>query len=298
VERRTNRRGFTLVELLVVIGIILVLIAIVVAGIRHTSFMAARHETESELKVCQDLLAEYKAVNGMKNLEGPASTVSPPGAFKLPYPPYLNHEYATPLYLDPIGVQEVIGQQPATALGINDLKGSPPPMQGNGPPRPLDAGDMSDKTYGNNPRYNCPAMYNTMGVMGLLLKDPKNRAVVSGMPPKRILETWAPFNINDAPQKAFTIDAAVLLDGWGNPIIYVPRGGMHVWMDPTSSGDKNNLVDCVIRSSGTYSSAGVVPPVGPNDHPFFASAGPDGYFTDLTKKVERSMDNIYSFQQQ
>ena len=295
-ENRTRHRGFTLVELLVVIGIILVLIAIVVAGIRHTSYMAARHETEAELKVCQDLLTEYKAVNGMKNLEGPASTVTPGYALNLPYPPWLNHSYYLPMYLDPIGVNEVTNNQPETAFGIADFKGTPFP--GNSV-RPQDCGDMSVKNSGNDPRYVCRAIYNTMGVMFLLLKDPKNRAVVSGMPSKRILETWAPFQAGDAPQKPFTIDAAVLLDGWGNPIIYVPRGGMHVMMDPTKSG---TLTPYLVRSSGTYSDAGVVPPVGPNDHPFFASAGPDGYFVDYNpipaNQKDRSTDNMYSFQQQ
>src|SRR3954462_12067149 len=38
---RGSRRGFTLVELLVVIGIILVLIAIVVVGLRHVNNTAA-----------------------------------------------------------------------------------------------------------------------------------------------------------------------------------------------------------------------------------------------------------------
>ena len=296
-----RRRGFTLVELLVVIGIILVLIAIVVAGIRHTSFMAARHETEAELKVCQDLLTEYKAVNGMKNLEGPASSVVP-YALTLPYPPWLNHTYSLPMYLDPTGgAPDVTNSQPETAFGIDDFKGTPPPPVPNQPPRPVDAGDMSDKSSGNNPRWGCRAVYNTQGVMFLLLKDPKNRAVVSGMPSKRILETWAPFNAG-GPQAPFAIDAAVLLDGWGNPIIYVPRGGMHVRMDPNSTGDPTNLLEFIVRSSGTYSPAGVVPPAGPNDHPFFASAGPDGYFTDISpvpaNRKDRSMDNIYSFQAQ
>src|SRR3954447_9502906 len=100
----------------------LVLIAIVVMGIRHTSYMAARHETEAELKICEDLLKEYQAINGMKNLEGPASTVVP-FAMNLP-PNWLNHTYSMPMYLDPIGVPEVTGTQPETAFGIEDLRGA------------------------------------------------------------------------------------------------------------------------------------------------------------------------------
>jgi prepilin-type N-terminal cleavage/methylation domain-containing protein len=296
-----RRRAFTLVELLVVIGIILVLIAIVVAGIRHTSYLAAKHETAAELKVCEDLLKEYQAINGMKNIEGPANTVTPDRALKLPNPTWLNHEYRLPIYIDPTPAlpNEVTGTQPQTALGIMDFKGSPPPPTGGQGPRPSDAGDMSDNSSGNNPRWVCNAVYNTQGIMFILLKDPKNRALVSALSSNRILETWAPFAVGGAKQPPFTIDAAVPLDAWGNPIIFVPRGGMHVVMDPTSSG---TLEEYIIRTSGTYRKIGVVPPVGPNDHPFFASAGPDNYFNNLLyqtasmAKFDRSLDNIYSFQ--
>jgi len=299
----TRRRGFTLVELLVVIGIILVLIAIVVMGLRHTSQMAARHETAAEMKVCDDLLKEYQAVNGMKNLEGPASSVTSTYVLNLPYPPWLNHAYYLPIYLDPRNGQiEVTGTQPETAFGLDDLRGAVPTNTSN-TPRSIDAGDMSDKSSGNNPRWGARAVYNTQGVMYLLLKDPKNRAIVSAMPPKRILETWAPFHTGDKAQKPFTVEAAVLLDGWENPIIYVPRGGMHVWMNIKGTGPETpwDYKEYIIRSSGTYET-GKEPPVGNNDHPFFASAGPDGYFADLTvaqsKRLDRSSDNMYSFQEQ
>ena len=91
----------------------------------------------------------------------------------------------------------------------------------------------------------------------------------------------------------------MVLDGWGNPIIYVPKGGMVVWMNPSSPGSY-----FLVRSSGTYqvadskaSSGLALPPVGVNDHPFFASAGQDGIFTDPLGQTDNGIDNIYSFQQ-
>ena len=299
-----RRRGFTLVELLVVIGIIVVLIAIIVMGVRHTTSLAARHETEAELKVCVDLLREYQSINGMKNIAGPAGSVNRNMPLNLPYPPWLNHSYNLPIYVDePDGsTVEVTGptNQPQSVLGFLELAGTPPPPQGGGGLRSMDIGDMSDKTYGSCPRWGCTAVYNTQGIMYLLLKNPKNRAIVEGMPPKRILETWAPFTLGGTAQKPFTIDAAVLLDGWGNPIVFVPRGGIHVWVDPPNTG---KVTEYIVRSSGTYPVAnGYPPPLSPLDRPFFASAGPDGYFADLNptqaNKKDRSSDNLYSFQAQ
>ncbi len=58
----------------------------------------------------------------------------------------------------------------------------------------------------------------------------------------------------------------VLLDGWGNPIIWVPGAGVKVNVGATAT---------VIKA--------------PDGRPFFASAGPDGDFS-------KGDDNVYSFQ--
>ena len=79
-------------------------------------------------------------------------------------------------------------------------------------------------------------------------------------------------------------EAPVLLDGWGNPIIYVPPGGIVVQLkgQPTMS---------LVRSTGTTSfTPGSSPPLKSGDRPFWASAGPDGNF-------DNGDDNVYSFRQ-
>jgi prepilin-type N-terminal cleavage/methylation domain-containing protein len=293
-----RRRGFTLIELLVVIGIILVLVAIVVMGIRHTSYLAAKHETQAEMKICQDMLAEYKAVNGYKNILGDAGTASTNQPLQLPYPPWLIHSFNVPVYVYPTksGFGEITANitNPVSTLHTSNLAGSPNNKASSGY-----AGDFGDKSDPNCPRWASDAVHWTQAVMFILLKDPKNRAVVSSLPPKRVLEGMpAPVNnsgviIGKVPP-SYTIDAAVPLDAWGNPIIFVPPGGVYVSMNPDGSGFR----DFVIRTSGTYDTNVNVPPVSANDHPFFASAGADGFFTDLTQKFDRASDNVYSFQEQ
>jgi len=285
-----------------VIGIILVLIAIVVAGIRHVSQQAGRHATEAQLKVCEGMLAEYKAVNGYKNIIGAFdSVVKSPFPIQLPRP-WITGQYATPMFVLPPDYnkswEETRGEQPQSALALADFKGSGSVASA----YRAAGGDFGDATDFNNPRWVSNAIRWTQGVMFILLKDPKNRDLISKIPPEQILETPPPYKDTDgkvisADQPRYTIDAAVPLDAWGNPIIFVPPGGMHVLLKVDSGTD---VKEYVVRTSGTYQYAPTnqVPPLGPNDRPFFASPGPDGYFADLTKPgkpADRSSDNVYSF---
>jgi prepilin-type N-terminal cleavage/methylation domain-containing protein len=283
--RPTARTGFTLIELLVVIGIILVLIAIVVVGLRHVNNTAARHETVAEMKICTDALKEYQNINGLTKIESD-TTATPPQSIQLPPPwqngvggTYSSGKFNIPIFVDPPGTG-----------GPAELLTTDTTLPGAG------LGDMGDKAGVANPRWSANAVRLTQGVMYLLLKDPKNRNLVSSLPPKRILETPPPLS-GGSPTSPYTIDAAVPLDGWGNPIIFVPRGGIHVWLNPNGAG----AVEYIVRSSGVYKAtggAGSAPPLTPNDHPFFASAGQDGYFTDPANATDYAIDNLYSFQDQ
>ena len=251
-----RRRAFTLIELLVVIGIILVLMSIAVVGFRHVQYTGATRETIADLQICRDLLQEYQNTAELQNIEGPgpaqSTNMQPPAPTQLP------------IFVDP-----GTGPEKKAALNSNgtDLGSA-------------NSTDMGDKANPQGARYTAPAIVKTRAVMYLLLRDPKNRALIANVPPKRLMEGMQP-NGQAAPNDA---SATMLLDGWSNPIIFVPAGGLHI------KGKKAGTdVDFVVRSTGVYL-AQRLPPVSPSDRPFFASAGQDGDFTT-------GDDNVYSFNQ-
>src|SRR5215469_14761254 len=94
----SRHRAFTLVELLVVIGIILVLILIVAMGVHHARSLAGRQETQVDLKLCEDMLAEYKAVNGYKNILGRPDSVITGCPIRLPSM-WIAGQYNSPIFI-------------------------------------------------------------------------------------------------------------------------------------------------------------------------------------------------------
>lgn len=280
---RSSSSGFTLIELMVVIGIILLLVSIVTFGFRHVQVQAARHETLAEMQVCEVMLKEYTAVNGMMDITV-QRPLPPPGFPKIP-PPFItvplgpNASYQVPVYMDN-GVSPNWGPRQTLVLP-NDTAGGP-------------TGDMGDRGGAGNARYTALAVSRTEAVMFILLKDSKNRAMLSSIPAKRIME-GAP-DITTNVSESIPADFSMILDGWGNPIIFVPKGGVVVWMNPVSPGSY-----FLVRSSGSYlahldGTFSLATPSDVNDQPFFASAGQDGIFTDPMAKTDNAVDNIYSFQ--
>jgi len=91
--------------------------------------------------------------------------------------------------------------------------------------------------------------------------------------------------------------APILLDGWGNPIIFVPASGLHVKLingqssylatDPSSGATQEYII---VSPEGHVTGQGTANPwCDRPGRPFFASAGPDGDFT-------KGDDNLYSFE--
>ena len=90
------------------------------------------------------------------------------------------------------------------------------------------------------------------------------------------------------PQPPATVTyPPVVLDGWGNPIIFVPASGLYdiytglVYVNVTIVGTNH------ISFTGSLVSVNK-PVTAPDGRPFWVSAGPDGNFV-------LGDDNIYSF---
>ena len=78
-SRRTHR-GFTLIEILVTLGIMLVLVAIAVLGFRHFDKVAAENLTRTRLENCKSMLSQYEGQATLSALEGSSPAIYPTGA--------------------------------------------------------------------------------------------------------------------------------------------------------------------------------------------------------------------------
>lgn len=293
-----RRNGFTLIELLVVIGIIMVLVAMLTFGYRSLNKAAAGRETHAELKVCKGMLAEYEGRNGLVGIEWirpadplqPAQSVDPgatgPGMF--------------PVYVDPasqMGGANLSLVKPGAvgsywpSLQLADVETS----GANG--ILADMGDKSTDPNAPSPRYFCNAVPATLDALYVLSRIPANATLLSNHTAKRQLEMPSgktPFAdgsghaVNSANAPVPYVPA--ILDGWGNPIIFVPRAGMHVNILRPNAGGQMVPTLSVVRSTGTFDATVADPPLTGNERPFFASAGQDGDFT-------QGDDNVYSFQE-
>src|SRR5205809_5899074 len=73
-----GRRGFTLIEMLIVIAIILILISLAVSGFRSMELMAARKQTITALAGADALVRELNALGALNRLEGPPDLLPKP----------------------------------------------------------------------------------------------------------------------------------------------------------------------------------------------------------------------------
>lgn len=251
-------RAFTLVEIIVALGIIMILVGLVTVGMRALNKSAKEKATKSALETAKSMFAELEINKSIRSLPWDQmrspTLVTDQGADRtggavclaraiigrlLSFPN--NKTIIAKMPTDVLWKFSVSASFPAWAAGQNYLVADR-----------VQNGGIGFIAVQNHTAYGPP---NNVG-------DPP-----SNEPPS---DYWA----EDRP------DVPVLLDGWRNPIIYVPAGGL-------SKVKIGSTADNLVKSNEVVSSTGTAK-LGPG-RPFWASAGPDGDFST-------GDDNVYSFE--
>ncbi len=250
-----RRKAFTLIELLLVIGVLIILIGIAVWALKGAVGSGAGNATKTTLENLTNMSEELNRKNKLAGFEGPPSE--------------------NPIY--PFQPPPVFGGEIAPALVTSDSK--------------------------NTDRFG-PAVRNTAEVMRRLSSIPDNKKNLEKLPSDQTLAV---------PPSGTSGGGTVVMDGWRNPILFVPATGLHYvassQKDSTASGAnyaKGARVIAPKQSSPanypmvywtamTSTNSGPPGPDwfegirSPDGRAFWASAGPDGNFI-------QGDDNFYSFE--
>lgn len=248
----SRRSGFTLIELIVVMSIILILAGMLYVAFKYVGAPAKRDATRTTLKNLQSMMANWEVENNDINMVALGASLTPPGAPELPTPLVQLPAPADPWW-----------QQPFTSSGAKVLVVGPWAGVSAVPALPL------DETFPLG-RHG-PAVVVTQRVMAKLLAIPANRDLLSKIPPEHLMTVMWQANIrylrgdhvgvlvngqihrfvcisptsppipgtspaNDATNWALdTQPVPVLLDNWDNPILFVPAQGLAGVVVGTSS---------------------------------------------------------------
>ncbi len=251
---RTTKAGFTLLELLVVIAIIALLMTLVTLGVRSVNKSAKDKATRTIMENLKGFLTERTNSGGMTdiyNLYNFNKNTNFANGQPLPTPA----PDATP-----IGVPDDVKPEGSSRL---------PAIQAGA---------------GNNPAQPRNEVGRTRMVMYMLRAVPMNAKMMAQLPADSFLRP--------APPNAPPFDQAPIpVDGWGNPMIFVPGGGLN-GITVTGAADASGKVQTAFHATI----------VSPDGKGFWASAGPDGVFTDndnatpVANRKPYGDDNIYSFE--
>ncbi len=257
----TRRKAFTVIELMLVVGVLVILIGLVAWGLKGAGNSASGNATRTTLQNLTNLSEELNRKNKLAGFESDL-VPSPPGTL-YPNPP---------------------GGEKAPGLVTSDSK--------------------------NFDRLG-QAVQRTAEVMRRIQSIPDNKNAIAKLPSDQLLAV---------PASGTIPGGTVVLDGWKNPILFVPTAGLaDVMVKPGKggafistyvSGQNYSKGARVVDSQGYYWTANIstsnAPAApdwfrgirSPDGRSFWASAGPDGTFgapSDI--KAGSGDDNIYSFEQ-
>ena len=274
-----RRRAFTLIELLMVIGILMLLIGIAGYALSRVMGGSKVGATKVRLEALKSMVGEMEAAT--KGLNRPIAVMYDG----------MGGDYGT--------------QQYWRDGKPNDTNAPPEPD-----PFPGPSGDLSLGSSGSGtpPRYNADAILNTQQIIGLLQQVPVAKSGLDKLQASEMMEALPaglgavrmtirnpaggtmPYNSGAANRAPYP---PIPLDAWGNPIIFVPGCGLQVAVsgDGSGSGGTPKLLPTTVK--------------GRDLRGFWASAGPDGAFNRLpgndgtignADDVPAGDDNVYSFE--
>jgi prepilin-type N-terminal cleavage/methylation domain-containing protein len=306
-----KRRGFTLLELLVVIGIIAVLSGLLIMGVGKLITSGKRQQTQMIFQTLQAMYSEYDAVI---RPTFPAAN----------YPTANLNQSAVPcpqnVSLDYYNAITQSGASPAMAASSNPLadrysfavlmtrdylalfRSMPKNAAAMGKiPNSSITTTTIDETYSST-AVTAPAQFNTAAGSYVVPQrvwvqgtDPYGNTIYSyytciqnnpsvapnpynytaAVVPTSNTSYWIPSTVDKT--------VPVVLDAWNNPILFVPSGSL-------GSGVALGTGNVITPGVGTLEAGNQSAVVNsPDGRPFWASAGPDGDFS-------KGDDNMYSFE--
>ncbi|HEX3355963.1 MAG TPA: prepilin-type N-terminal cleavage/methylation domain-containing protein [Tepidisphaeraceae bacterium] len=317
------RRGFTLIELMVTIGIIVILVSILFVAIAHVERSAKTNATHATLGNLKGLMSELDSTTQLQS-DFPGWLYHDGGGLRVYYTTiagstfdFWRQPFTGIINFPTIAPGDVTAGNPDrdgsvailnTSLAMNALgrvSANRTAMNNFGADRKFFPaatgakciGPGSDKWIGTTDDMDTSAS-TPVEKLTENITYPTGCSVQSG----GIIYTYSPSAgfgaITTGPPGTGWVTGTpalpLLLDGWNNPIIFVPATGLQVRLlngQSTFNPADATQTWIIVSPEGRVTGNGTAnPTVTTPGRPFWASAGPDGDFS-------KGDDNVYSFEQ-